>query len=95
MFLFHSSALYVPAYEVRKRKSWKAQGFQNGHCLSTEASCYLVSGQRFFPCIDYSTAKCCAIYFWQLVLVTVFKERIQAEWISVLIQKLPFLEQQG
>lgn len=39
--------------------------------------------------------QCCAVYFWQLVLVALLKERIQDEWIPGMIQKVLLLEQQG
>jgi len=32
-----------------------------------------------FSSIDYSIAKCCAGFFWQLVLAVTFKERIRDE----------------
>lgn len=40
---------YVPTHEVRKRKRWRQRGFKMGIVWVTEASCYLVSGQRCFP----------------------------------------------
>lgn len=84
-----------PHMKLEKERAGRHRGFKMGIVWVQKPAVTLWVDKDFFPCIDYSTAKCCAIYFWQLVLVTVFKERIQAEWISVLIQKLPFLEQQG
>lgn len=39
--------------------------------------------------------QCCAVYFWQLVLVALLKERIQNEWILGMIQQVLFPQQQG